>query len=416
MNKKRIVVTGIGVSSCFGTDVELFYNKLLNGESGVRTITHFTLSEDYNTRFAASIESFDPGEYIDRKLARRVDRFIAYAMVAGKKCIEFAGFTNPDTLNALDKSRCGILIGSGMGGMDTFSNGIELLKERGLKRMPPFFIPNVITNMAGGLLAIDLGFMGPNYSISSACATGNHCIVAAANHILNGDADMMLCGGVEAAVSPIGLGGFCVIKALSQRNDNPAAASRPWDKNRDGFVMGEGAGIILLETLESAQKRGATILAEYRGGGATCDAYHMTQLKPDGSGIVACLNKALDSAGMKPEEVNHINAHATSTEAGDMVEVSALKQVFKHHKDVVLNATKSIIGHCLGAAGGIEAVAVIQAIRKGEIHPTLNLEDPEEGLDFIVPKKALKHSVSAAVSNSFGFGGHNAVVIFSPLK
>jgi len=413
--KKRIVVTGIGVSSCFGTDVELFYNKLLNGESGVHTITHFPLSEDYTTRFAAPIETFDTGEYVDRKQARRIDRYIAYAMVAGKKCMEFAGLGTPESLEVLNKSRCGILVGSGMGGMDTFASGVEQLKEKGVKRMLPFFIPNVITNMASGMLAIDLGFMGPNYSISSACATGNHCIVSAANHLLNGDADMMLCGGVEAAISPIGMAGFCVIKALSQRNDNPAAASRPWDKNRDGFVMGEGAGIILLETLEHAERRGATILAEYRGGGATCDAYHMTQLKPDGSGIISCLNQALYHAGMDPKEVNYINAHATSTNAGDMVEINALKQVFKHHNEIAINATKSLIGHCLGAAGGIEAIAVIQAIRKGEIHPTINLDDPEEGLDFVVPKKALRLPIKAAVSNSFGFGGHNAVVIFSPL-
>lgn len=412
MQKKRIVVTGMGVVSCFGNDVETFYQNLLDGNSGITPITEFPC-EEYTTRIAGSIKNFDPGDYIDKKQARRVDKFISYALVAGKKALEF-GQLNIENLEKLNKSKCGIVIGSGMGGMTVFADGVQTLLEKGPRRVTPFFVPYILTNMAGGLLGIDLGFMGPNYSISTACATSNNSIIAAANHIRSGDAELMLCGGVEAPIIPMGLAGFCACKALSQRNEQPAKASRPWDKDRDGFVMGEGAGILLLESLEHAKGRGAPILAEYLGGGVSCDAYHMTEPRPDGEGVALCIRNALEDARVNPSDVNYVNAHATSTPAGDMAEVNALKKILTNPKNVVMNATKSMIGHALGGAGGIEAVATIKAITDGKVHPTINLENPEPGLDFHVPTIAEKFNVKVAISNSFGFGGHNATLVFAP--
>jgi 3-oxoacyl-[acyl-carrier-protein] synthase II len=291
---------------------------------------------------------------------------------------------------------------------------VQTLTEKGPRKITPFFVPFILTNMGGALLGIDLGFMGPNYSISTACATGNNSIIAAANHIQSGEADLMLCGGVEAAIIPMGLAGFCACKALSQRNEEPEKASRPWDLGRDGFVMGEGAGILVLETLEHAKARGATIFAEYLGGGVSCDAYHMTEPRPDGEGVSICIRNALQNAGVSVSDVNYINAHATSTPAGDMAEINALKKVFAHPEKIVINATKSMIGHCLGAAGGIEAVATVKAISDGIVHPTINLDNPEPGLSFHVPTKAENHRVKVAISNSFGFGGHNATIVMAP--
>lgn len=413
MQKKRIVVTGMGVVSCFGNDVDEFYNNLLAGKSGAVPITEFPC-DDYTTKFAAVIKDFDPGEYIDKKQARRVDKYIAYAMVAGKKALEYARLAG-EALDSLDKTRCGIIIGSGMGGMSVFVNNTLALKEGGPRRVSPFLIPYIITNMGGGLLAIDTGFMGPNYSISTACATGTHSIIAAADHMRKGEADLMICGGVEAAILPIGLAGFCACKALSQRNDEPAKASRPWDKGRDGFVMGEGAGVLVLETLEHALKRGGKIYGEYLGGSFSCDAYHMTEPRQDGAGVAQCIVNALKDADVQPEDVNYINCHATSTPAGDMMEINAMKKVFKHPEKIVINGTKSMIGHGLGAAGGLEAVVTVKAL-EGMIHPTINLEDPEEDIGFQTPTQAIRHDVKAAMSNSFGFGGHNGSVLFAPYK
>lgn len=414
MQKKRIVVTGIGVVSCFGNDVDVFYQNLLAGNSGISTITEFPCDE-YSTRIAGSIKNFDPGDYIDKKQARRIDKFIAYAIVAGKKTLESANL-DAEGLAKLNKAKCGIIIGSGMGGMTVFADGVQTLLEKGPRRVTPFFVPYILTNMAGGLLGIDLGFMGPNYSISTACATSNYSIIAAANHIRNGEADLMLCGGVEAPIIPMGLGGFCACKALSQRNDAPTKASRPWDRDRDGFVMGEGAGVLLLESLEHAQARGAHILAEYLGGGVSCDAFHMTEPRPDGAGVAICLRNALQDAHVKPSDVNYVNAHATSTPAGDMMEVEALKQVLPDPKNITMNATKSMIGHALGGAGGIEAVATIKAITDGVVHPTINLENPESGIGFHIPTVAEKCTIKVAISNSFGFGGHNATIVLAPYK
>lgn len=415
MGKKRIVVTGMGVVSCFGNDIDVFYDSLLSGKSGVRPITHFAC-DDYPTRFAASIPEFDASAYIDRKQDRRIDPFIRYATVAGKKAMEMAQVT-PEVLASFDKTRCGVIIGSGMGGLRTFYEGTVALTEKGLRRLTPFFIPYIITNMGGALLAIDLGFMGPNYSISTACATANYSIAAAANHIRMGHADVMLCGGSEAAIYPVGLAGFVANKALSERNDAPEKASRPWDRGREGFVMGEGAGVLLLESLEHALARGAPILCEYLGGAVSCDAYHMTAPREDGQGVSQCIVDALSDAGVSKERVNYINAHATSTPLGDTAEIEAVHKVFGPlTKNIKMNATKSMIGHCLGAAGGIEAIATVMAIKTGVVHPTINLDDPEPALGDIDPvaHKPQEHKVDVALSNSFGFGGHNSSIIFAP--
>ncbi len=413
MAKKRIVVTGMGVVSCFGTDVDEFYRRLLAGESGVVPIETFPC-QDFPTRFAGEIRGFDPGVYLDKKQARRVDPFIRYTSVAGKKALE-KGRISLQALDQLDRTRCGILIGSGMGGMNVFYDGVDTLLNKGFKRITPFFVPYIITNMGGALLGIDLGFMGPNYSISTACATANYCIHAAARHIQQGDADLMLCGGAEAPITPIGVAGFVACKALSERNDDPTKASRPWDKQRDGFVIGEGAGVLLLESLEHALARGAPIYAEYLGGAVSCDAYHMTDPRSDGLGVSLCIQQAIQEAGIDKGQINYINAHATSTIAGDLCEMRAIRQVFGPHlANIKVNATKSMIGHCLGAAGGIEAIAAIKAIETGMLHPTINLLEPEEELADVdlVPLTAKPHAVEVALSNSFGFGGHNSSLLF----
>jgi 3-oxoacyl-[acyl-carrier-protein] synthase II len=414
MNNQRIVVTGMGIVSCFGSDVDVFYKNLIEGRSGIQPITEFPC-EEYPTRFAGTVKDFDSGHYIDKKQARRIDKSIAYTMVAGKKALEMAQLTN-DALIKLHKKKCGVLVGSGMGGMGMFAEGVQTLLEKGQRRVSPFFVPYILTNMSGALLGIDLGFMGPNYSVSTACATSNYAIISAANHLRAGEADLMICGGVEAPILPMGLAGFCAIGALSERNEDPTKASRPWDRQRDGFVMGEGAGVLVLERLEHAQARGAPILAEYLGGGLSCDAYHMTEPRADGEGVAFCLQNALKDAGISEKDVNYINAHATSTPLGDVAEVLALKKVFKNPKSIKMNSTKSMIGHLLGAAGGVEAIATIKAITDGVIHPTINLEEPEPDLEFDIPTQAEVFQVNVAISNSFGFGGHNASIILAPFK
>lgn len=412
MDRKRIVVTGMGVVSCFGNDVDVFYNDLLAGKSGVGLIDRFPC-DDYPTRFAASIPNFDDEGYVDKKLRRRIDTYMAYAIVAGKKALKY-GNIDAEALAKFDKERCGVLIGSGMGGMSVYLDNIKTLFDRGHTKLSPFFIPYTLTNMGGALLAMDLGFMGPNYCISSACATGNYAIIAAANHIRSGDADLMLCGGVEAPINVAGLAGFCSCRALSRRNENPQAACRPWDRQRDGFVMGEGAGIIMLESLEHALKRGAPIFAEYLGGGYSCDAHHITELRPDGHGVALCMRNGLKDARVNPEDVNYINAHATSTPQGDVVEIEGIRKVFPDVTKISLNATKSMVGHLLGGAGGVEAIVCVKAITEGVLHPTLNQDDPEVGQDLHIPKQAFEKKVKVALSNSFGFGGHNAAILFAP--
>ncbi len=410
MGQKRVVVTGMGIVSCLGNDPDTFYQRLLKGESGISLLPNLP-PEEFPTRIAGAVLDFDPGELVEKKLARRADRFITFAIWAGKRALLSAGI--PLTGDGMDRQRAGVIIGSGIGGMSTFFENALSFAQKGPRRVTPFLIPFILTDMGGALLAQDLGFMGPNYSISTACATSNYSIIAAANHIIAGDADLMVCGGVEAPLNPLGISGFSLMKALSERNDEPHKASRPWDKGRDGFVMAEGAGVLVLESLESAQRRGAPILAEYLGGALSCDAYHMTEPRPDGLGVALCIDRALKDAGVSHDQVDYINPHATSTPVGDMAEIHALEKVFKNPSAIILNATKSMIGHALGAAGGLEAIATIQAIRTGIIHPTINLDDPES-MPFIVPTEPYHHSIRIAISNSFGFGGHNATIVLAP--
>ncbi|KAL9263401.1 3-oxoacyl-[acyl-carrier-protein] synthase I, chloroplastic-like protein [Drosera capensis] len=440
--KKRVVVTGMGLVSVFGSDIDTYYDKLLAGESGIGLIDRFDASK-FPTRFGGQIRDFNSLGYIDGKNDRRLDDCLRYCLVAGKRALQDADLAGdkfdkvislvaggetwywnssnvPDYVRfhcMVDKVKAGVLVGTGMGGLQVFSDGVQALIEKGHRKITPFFIPYSITNMASALLAIDLGLMGPNYSISTACATSNYCFYAAANHIRRGEADLMIAGGTEAAILPIGLGGFVACRALSQRNDDPQTASRPWDKDRDGFVMGEGAGILVLESLEHAMKRDAPIIAEYLGGAVNCDAYHMTDPRSDGLGVSSCIQRSLEDAGVSVEEVNYINAHATSTIVGDLAEVNAVKKVFKNTSGIKMNATKSMIGHCLGAAGGLEAIATIKAITTGWLHPTINQFNPEPSVEFdTVPNVKKQHEVNVAISNSFGFGGHNSVVVFSAFK
>jgi len=330
--------------------------------------------------------------------------------------LDNAGITE-EIMNELEKSRVGVLIGSAMGGMKVFSDAIEALRVS-YKKMNPFCVPFATTNMGSAILAMDLGWMGPNYSISTACATSNFCILNAANHIRKGEADLMLCGGSDAPIIPIGLGGFVACRALSQRNSDPTRASRPWDVDRDGFVMGEGSGVLLLEELEHAKQRGAEIYAEFLGGSFTCDAYHMTEPHPEGRGVILCIENALADSGVTKEDINYINAHATSTQMGDLKEFEALTRCFGQNPQLRVNSTKSMTGHLLGAAGGIEAVAAIQAIRTGWVHPNINLDNPEKNVDvsLLVGPQKERCDVKVALSNSFGFGGHNSSILFAPFK
>lgn len=412
MKKKRVVVTGMGLVSCFGTDVDTFYQKLLDGKSGVMPIDAFPC-EEMTTRFAASVRDFNPEPYVEKKQIRRLDPYALYTIVAGRKALENANLVG-ENLEKLDKKKAGVIIGSGMGGMKVFFDGSQTLLEKGYSRLTPFFVPFIITNIGGALLAMDVGFMGPNYSVSTACATGNYAIINAANHIRLGHADVMVAGGSEDALLKLGVAGFIACKALSQRNDEPQKASRPWDTSRDGFVIGSGAGVLVLESLDHALARGATIYAEYLGGGISCDAHHITDPRADGKGVALSIENALIDAEISKERVNYINAHATSTPAGDMAEYHAVKSVFGNMDRIKMNSTKSMIGHCLGAAGGIEAIATIKAIQTGMLHPTINHENPEPGLEVdVIPNVAKAHKIDVGLSNSFGFGGHNASIAFT---
>lgn len=413
--KKRVVITGMGLVSVFGNDVDSFYSELLRGANGVDMIDRFDTSH-LAVKFAAQISKFSSEGYVDRKSDRRVDDCWKYCLVAGKKALESASL-GPQQLKNMDRSRIGALVGAAVGGYTTFATKVERLIRGGYDKLSPFFIPCPTTNMGSALLAIDLGLMGPSYPVSTACATANCCFFSAANHIRKGEVDVMIAGGTEATIIPVGLAGFVACRALSQRNTDPHKASRPWDKGRDGFVMGEGSGILVMESLEHAMKRGANVIAEYLGGAITCDAHHVTDPRLDGLGIISCITKSLEDAGVSPEEVNYVNAHATSTPAGDLAEVNAVKKVFKDTSEIKMNATKSMIGHCLGAAGGLEAIATIKAITTGWVHPTINQYclDPEVTID-TVPNVMQQHEINVAISNSFGFGGHNSVVVFAPFQ
>ncbi|KAI3430092.1 Beta-ketoacyl-[acyl-carrier-protein] synthase I [Psidium guajava] len=406
MKQRRVVVTGMGVVTPLGHDPDIFYNNLLDGVSGISEIETFDCAR-FPTRIAGEIKSFSTDGWVAPKLSKRMDKFMLYMLTAGKKALADGGMTD-DAMKNLDKAKCGVLIGSAMGGMKIFNDAVEALRIS-YKKMNPFCIPFATTNMGSAMLAMDLGWMGPNYSISTACATSNYCILNAANHIIRGEADVMLCGGSDSIIIPIGLGGFVACRALSQRNSDPAKASRPWDISRDGFVMGEGAGVLLLEELDHAKRRGASIYAEFLGGSFTSDAW---------VGITLCIEKALAQAGVSREEVNYINAHATSTPSEDLKEYKALTHCFRENSKLRVNSTKSMIGHLLGAAGAVEAVAVVQAIRTGWIHPNVNLENPDEGVDpsMLVGPKKERLDIKVALSNSFGFGGHNSSILFAPYR
>ncbi|CAH1424404.1 unnamed protein product [Lactuca virosa] len=414
-DRRRVVVTGMGVETPIGQNPDEFYNNLLEGVSGVTEIEAFDCS-DYPTRIAGEIKSFSTDEWVAPKLSKRLDKFMLYMLTAGKKALVDGGLTE-GRMEEIDKSRCGVLIGSGIGGMKVVSDSIEALRVSP-RKMNPFCVPFASTNIGSSLLAIDLGWMGPTYSISTACATSNFCILNAANHIIDGDADMMLCGGSEAPIIPIGVGGFVACKALSERNSDPTKASRPWDSGRDGFVMGEGAGVLLVEELQHAKKRGANIYAEILGGSFSSDAYHMTNPHPEGAGVILCMEKALSQSRVSREDVNYINAHATSTPAGDIKEYLAITHCFGQNQELRVNSTKSMIGHLLGAAGAVEAVATIQAIRTGWVHPNVNLDDPDKDVDInlLVGKKKERLDIKVAMSSSFGFGGHNSSILFAPFS
>ncbi|KAF5202773.1 3-oxoacyl-[acyl-carrier-protein] synthase [Thalictrum thalictroides] len=405
----------MGVVTPIGHDPDIFYNNLLQGVSGITQIEGFD-SSHFPTRIAGEIKSFSTDGWVSSKIAKRADKFMLYMITAGKKALANAGVSQY-VLDHLDKNKCGVLIGSAMGGVKVFYDNLEALRKS-YKKINPFGVPFTTTNSGSAILAMELGWMAPSYSISTACATSNFCILSAANHIIKGDANMMLCGGSDSSIIPIALGGFVACNALSKRNDDPTKASRPWDTDRDGFVMGEGAGVLLLEELEHAKNRGAIIHAEFLGGSFTSDAYHVTKPHPEGKGVTLCIERALAQSGVARRDINYICAHATSTKAGDVIEYQALIRCFGQNTELKVNSTKSMIGHLIGAAGGVQAVAAIQAIRKGWVHPNINLENPEEGLDMniLVGSKKERLDIKVALSNSFGFGGQNSSILFSPYK
>jgi len=398
----------MGVVTSLGTDLPTFWSNLLDGKSGVSLIEAFDTT-DYTTKIAAEIKDFDPGLYnIDKKEARKMDRFVQFGVAASKLAIEDAGLAIGE--NA-DPERVGVIVGSGIGGLGTWEEQHTLLMEKGPRRVSPFFIPMMIANMASGQISMITGAKGPNTAAVSACATGTHSIGDSFKMIQRGDADVMICGGAEATIRPIGMAGFCSMRAMSTRNDEPEKASRPFDVDRDGFVMGEGSGVLILESLEHAKARGARIYAEVIGYGMSGDAYHMTD--PDPNGAARCMKKALNDAGIAPESIQYINAHGTSTGAGDKSETTAIKMTFGDHAHkLAVSSTKSMTGHLLGAAGGVEAVILGLTLKNGVIPPTINLDhqDPELDLDY-VPNKPRNADVQVALSNSFGFGGHNATII-----
>lgn len=406
---RRVVVTGMGVITSLGTDLDTFWTHLMEGKSGVSLIEAFDVSE-YPTRIAASIKDFNPEDYIDRKEARRMDRFVQFAIAASILALKDA---NLNITEDTDPERVGVIVGSGIGGLGTWEEQHNILLEKGPKRVSPFFIPMMIANMASGQVSMLTGAKGPNSTAVTACATGTHSIGDSFKIIQRGDADVMICGGAEATIRPTGMAGFCSMRAMSTRNDEPEKASRPFDIDRDGFIMGEGSGIMILETLEHAVERGAKIYAEVIGYGMSADAHNMVDPAPGGEGAARCMIKAMKDANISPEDVDYINAHGTSTGVGDSAETAAIKTVMGEHAyKVAVSSTKSMTGHLLGAAGAVEAVICGLTIQRGMIPPTINLDHPDPvcDLDYVphVPRKA---DVDVAMSNSFGFGGHNATII-----
>ncbi len=407
---RRVVVTGVGLVTPLGTGTQKTWENLIAGKSGIRRITRFDAeAADMPCTIAGEVPDFEVEAFINRKDARKMDTFIQYGIAAADMALEHSGLT----VDAANAERVGVIIGSGIGGLPMIEKTLRAYDAGGRKKISPFFIPQTIINMISGWVSMRIGAKGPNSATVTACATGTHAIGDAFSIIQRGDADAMIAGGSESCICELGIGGFCASKALSTRNDEPERASRPWDRDRDGFVMGEGAGVLVLESLESAERRGAEIIAEIVGYGMSGDAYHMTAPAPEGEGGARCMQAALERAGIAPEEVDYINAHGTSTPQGDICETQGIKKVFgEHARRLMVSSTKSMTGHLLGAAGGIEAAFTALAIQHGIVPPTINLDhpDPECDLDY-VPHQARKAEIRVAVSNSFGFGGTNASVV-----
>jgi 3-oxoacyl-[acyl-carrier-protein] synthase II len=408
---RRVVVTGMGMLTPLGVGNEATWNGLVNGKSGIGPITQFDTT-DFTTKFAGEVKEFDPTQWIDKREAKSQDRFLHFALVASQLAVDDAGLQITDA----NRERIGVYIGAGLGGVSTIERTHSLLLEKGPRRMSPYFVPMIIVNMAPGLVSIRFGIKGPNFSHVSACSTGAHSIGEAMRAIQRGDVDAMLAGGCEATITPLAVGGFNAMRALSTRNEEPQRASRPWDKDRDGFVIAEGAGVLVLESLEHAQARGAKVYAELSGYGVSSDAFHMAQPPPGGEGAARCMKTALADAKIDPARIGYINAHGTSTPQGDVAETIAVKTVFgEHAKKLAVSSTKSMTGHMLGAAGGVEAAFTVLALARGVLPPTINLENqdlPDCDLDY-VPNTAREVRLEAALSNSFGFGGTNASLIFS---
>ena len=410
MNTRRVVITGMGLITPLGNDLNTSWNAIKNGKSGIETLDHFDASA-FSTQFGGAIKNFDCSEYMEIKEARRMDEFMQYGIAAGVQAINDSGID----ISTIDNERAGVAIGSGIGGIKTIEETSIQVKDPGPRKVSPIFVPGSIINMIAGNLSIRYGLRGPNVAVTTACTTGTHNIGLASNIITNNQADVMLVGGAEMSTSPVGLAGFCAARALSTRNDGPQYASRPWDRDRDGFVLSDGAGIMVLEELEHAQKRGANIYAEISGFGMSGDAYHMTAPSEGGAGAALCMANALRSAGMNPDQVDYINAHGTSTPAGDIAETQAIKSVFKDHAyNLAVSSTKSMIGHLLGASGAAEAIVSVLSIRDKVISPTINLDNPDEECDLdYVPHTTREQSLNVVLSNSFGFGGTNGSLIFS---
>lgn len=410
LNANRVVVTGLGTVNALGKNVDDFWSALLAGKSGIRPVTHFDVSE-LPTKIASEISDFNPSDYMDAKDASRTDPYVHFAVAAAKMAAEDAHLLVSDE----ESDRCGVIIGTGIGGMKNIEEQSFVLFSKGPRRVSPFMIPSTICNIASGTVAINLGLRGPNFGVVSACASGAHAIGEAFNLIKLGQADVMLAGGSEAAIQALAFSGFCSMKAMSTHfNDTPERASRPFDAQRDGFIMGEGAGILVLESLEHAQQRGAHIYCELSGYAASCDAFHVTRPEPSGRALISCYRNVLRNAQVKPEEVDYINAHGTSTYYNDLLETAAIKEVFgEHATSINISSIKSMLGHLLGAAGAIEAIATVKTLTTGTIPPTINYENPDPACDLnYTPNKAVQRNVKVAITDNLGFGGQNGALLF----
>ena len=422
MKLRKVVVTGLGTINPIGNNIAEYFENLEKGVSGAAPITHFDPSK-FKTQFACEVKGFDPNQHFDRKEARKYDRYTQFALVAAKEAVQDAGLVDAEgkVIEGIDQNQVGVVWASGIGGIETFFNEVSnYVKGDGTPKYNPFFIPKMIADMAAGQISMKYGFRGPNYCTVSACSSANHAFIDALNLIRLGKADIIVSGGSEAAINPAGVGGFNAMQALSTRNDDPATASRPYDVGRDGFVIGEGAGALVLEEYEHAKARGAKIYAEVIGGGMSADAYHLTAPDPNGAGAARAMNEALKDAGIRPEDVDYINTHGTSTPAGDLPELTGIQSVFGDHiYNVNISSTKSMTGHLLGGAAAVEALACIMAIDKGIVPPTINVTERDPHIDErinLTLGTAQKRDINCALSNTFGFGGHNSTVIFKKVQ